>query len=221
MAKKKVSRKRTTKKKGMSTLTKVLIGGAVIGGGWLIYDQFFAKKEDPEKAAADAAAAAQAAIEGQAAAAALNAVDPGTGIKKPPLTSLLPEWLDPTKPKDKRTLSALGTPGTKQNWGLTLFKFDKGGEVETLQSLFNRISKAYGKQGIRVDGNFGKETEKKRIAILGGAPGVTLAQVYKLVKAVEAKGGGSMGPNMTFETNQFIPNSGIPTITPNWLTVKP
>ena len=86
MAKKKVSRLRMTKKKGMSTLSKVLIGGAVLGGGWLIYDQFFAKKEDPKKAAADAAAAAQVAVEGQAAAAALNAIDPGIGTKKPPIT---------------------------------------------------------------------------------------------------------------------------------------
>lgn len=187
MAKKKVSRKRTTKKKGMSTLTKVLIGGAVLGGGWLIYDQFFAKKDDPSKAGADDSAGTQAAVEGQAAAAALNAIDPGTGISKPPITSLLPGWLDPTKPKETRKLSARGTPGSKQNWGLTLFKFDKGGEVETLQTLFNRISKAYGNQGIKVDGDFGSETEKKRVAIFGGAkPGVTLAQVYKLVKSVEA-----------------------------------
>lgn len=224
MAKKKVSRKRTTKKKGMSTLTKVLIGGAVLGGGWLIYDQFFSKKDDPGKAAADAAAAAQAAAEGQAAAAALNAIDPGTGIKKPPLTSLLPTWLDPTKPKDKRTLSPKGTPGSKQNWGLTLYKFDKGGEVETLQSLFNRISKAYGKPGITVDGDFGKDTEGKRISIVGGMPGVTLAQVYKLTLAVEKSKGGGMGKPMEmnpYDTSQYLPTSGIPTITPNWLTVKP
>lgn len=225
MAKKKVSRKRTTKKKGMSTLTKVLIGGAVIGGGWLIYDQFFAKKEDPEaaakKKAADDLAALQIANESAAAAAALNSIDPGTGTKKAPLTGLLPKWLDPSQ-KETRKLSKKGSPGSKQNWGIALYKNDSGGEIETLQGLFNRISKAYGKKGIKVDGDFGNETEKKRIAIVGPYPGITLAQVNKLVKAVEAKTkGSSMGPNMTFETNQFIPNSGIPTITPNWLTVKP
>lgn len=189
MAKKKTVKRRSSKKTGMSTLTKVLIGGAVAGGAWLIYDQFFATKEDPaeaaKKAAADAAAASQTSNESAAAAAAINAIDPGTNITKPAITALLPKWLDPTK-KETRTLSPKGTIGSKQNWGLSLFKFDKGGEVETLQTLFNRISKAYGKPGITVDGNFGGDTEKKRIAIVGGTPGVTLAQVYKLVKAVEA-----------------------------------
>ena len=199
MAKKTIKR-RSSKKKGMSTLLKVLIGGAVLGGGYLIYDQFFAKKDDPEaaakKKAADELAALQAAKESAAAAAALNAIDPGTGIKAPPITALLPDWLDPSK-EDKRTLSKIGTPGSKQNWGIALFKNDKGGEVETLQYLFNRISKAYGKTGIKVDGDFGNNTEKKRIAIVGGQPGITLAQVYKLVKSVEA--------------SKQIPNS-----TPNW-----
>lgn len=192
MAKKNIKR-RSSKKKGMSPLLKVLIGGAVLGGGYLIYDQFFAKKDDPSKAAADAAAAAQAAAESERAAAALNAIDSG---KQAPITAILPDWLDPSK-EDKRTLSKIGTPGTKQNWGIALFKNDKGGEVETLQYLFNRISKAYGKTGIKVDGDFGNNTEKKRIAIVGGQPGVTLAQVYKLVKSVEA--------------SKQIPNS-----TPNW-----
>lgn len=226
MAKKKISRKRTAKRKGMSTLTKVLIGAAAIGGGWLIYDQFFATKEDPDaaakKKAADELAALQVANESAAAAAALNKIDPGSGTKKAPLTGLLPTWLDPSKPKETRKLSKKGTPGSKQNWGIALYINDSGGEVETLQGLFNRISKAYGKKGIKVDGDFGNETEKKRIAIVGPYPGITLAQVNKLVKAVEAKTkGSSMGPDMTFETNQFLPNSGIPTITPNWLTVKP
>jgi hypothetical protein len=192
MAKKNIKR-RSSKKKGMSPLLKILIGGAVLGGGYLIYDQFFAKKDDPSKAAADAAAAAQAAQESAAAAAALNAIDSG---QQAPITAILPDWLDPSK-EDKRTLSKIGTPGTKQNWGIALFKNDKGGEVETLQYLFNRISKAYGKTGIKVDGDFGNNTEKKRIAIVGGQPGVTLAQVYKLVKSVEA--------------SKQIPNS-----TPNW-----
>ena len=222
MAKKKTTRKRSSKKKGMSTLTKVLIGGAVLGGGWLIYDQFFANKETPEdaakKAAADAAAAAQAAMEGQAAAGALNKVDPGTGVKKPPLTSLLPDWMNPQKPTVKRSLSPLGTPGSKQNWGISLFKFDKGGEVETLQTLFNRISKAYGKPGIKVDGDYGSETEKKRVAILGGQPGITLAQVYKLTLAVE-KQAGVMGKPMTmnpYDQSSWLPTSGIPNISPVW-----
>lgn len=182
MAQKKITKRRSSTKKKMSPLLKILIGGAVLGGGYLIYDQFFAKKDDPSKAAADAAAAAQAAAESERAAAALNAIDSG---KQAPITAILPDWLDPSK-EDKRTLSKIGTPGTKQNWGLVLFKGDKGGEIETLQYLFNRISKAYGKTGIKVDGDFGTETEKKRIAIVGIKPGITLAQVYKLVKSVEA-----------------------------------
>lgn len=189
MAKKKIIKRRSTKKKGMSPLLKILIGGAVLGGGYLIYDQFFAKKDDPEaaakKKAADDLAALQVANESAAAAAALNAIDPGTGIKAPPVTALLPNWLNPAK-KDIRKLTPLGSVGSKQNWGLVLFKGDKGGEIETLQYLFNRISKAYGKTGIKVDGDFGNLTENKRIAIVGGKAGITLAQVYKLVKSVEA-----------------------------------
>jgi hypothetical protein len=218
MAKKKVSRKRTTKKKGMSTLTKVLIGGAVIGGGWLIYDQFFAKKEDPEKAAADAAAAAQAGVEGQAAAAALNAVDPGTGTTKPPITSLLPDWMDPARPNDKRTLTPKGTPKEKQNFGIALYPKDKGGEIETLQRFFNRISKAYGKPGITVDGNYGNNTEQKRIAIFGTPPGVTLTQVSKMVKAVEE------GTSDTIMTPLGITNTSSwlsPQNIPSWMQIKP
>lgn len=226
MTKKKTVKRRSSKKKEMSPILKILIGAGVIGGGYLIYDQFFATKEDPEaaakKKAADELAALQVANESAAAAAALNAIDPGTGTKKAPLTGLLPKWLDPSKPKETRKLSKKGTPGSKQNWGIALYINDSGGEIETLQGLFNRISKAYGKKGIKVDGDFGNETEKKRIAIVGPYPGITLAQVNKLVKSVEAKmKGSSMGPDMTFETNQFLPNSGIPTITPNWLTVKP
>ena len=217
MAKKKTIKRRSSKKKGMSLFTKVLIGGAVAGGAYLIYDQFFAKKEDPQKAAADAAAAAQAAAESERAAAALNAIDPGTNVKKPPLTALLPDWMDPTK-KDKRNLSPKGTIGSKQNWGIALFKNDIGGEVETLQALFNRISKAYGKKGIDVDGNFGRDTEAKRVAIIGGSPGVTLAQVYKLVTSVEASKNKNNKPTAN---DQLLINTGIPNIVPNWVTVKP
>ena len=182
MAKKNIKR-RSSKKKGMSPLLKILIGGAVLGGGYLIYDQFFAKKDDPSKAAADAAAAAQAAQESAAAAAALNAIDSG---QQAPITAILPDWLDPSK-DDKRTLSKIGTPGTKQNWGIALFKNDKGGEVETLQYLFNRISKAYGAELLKVDGDFGNKTEAKRVKIVGQQPGITLAQVFKIVKRVEAE----------------------------------
>lgn len=224
MAKKKTVKRRSSKKKGMSPLLKILIGGAVLGGGYLIYDQFFSNKPTPEeaaaKAAADAAAAAGTSDESVQAAKAINAIDPGTNVSKPAIQALLPKWLDPTK-TDGRKLSAKGTVGSKQNWGLKLYKNDIGGEVETLQSLFNRISKLYGKAGIGIDGNFGNDTEGKRIAIVGGAPGVTLAQVYKLFKAVEAskKPLPPMGKPMTMDPyNQslYLPTSGLPTISPLW-----
>jgi len=170
MTKKKKTTRKKSSKSGMSTLSKVLIGGAVAGGLYLIYDQFFSAKAENSN------------IDDQ------NKIDDGTnagGI----LDTIIPGSQGGgviINDSNKRKLSAIGTPGSKQNWGMLLYKGDKGGEIETLQSLFNRISKVYKKQGIKVDGIFGPKTDNKRKSIVGGKPGITLASVYKLTKNVES-----------------------------------
>ena len=170
MIKKKKTTRKKSSKSGMSTLSKVLIGGAVAGGLYLIYDQFFSAKADNNN------------IDDQ------NKIDDGTnaaGI----LDTIIPGSQGGgviINDSNKRKLSAIGTPGSKQNWGMLLYKGDKGGEIETLQSLFNRISKVYKKKGIKVDGIFGPKTDSKRISIIGGKPGITLSSVYKLTKNVES-----------------------------------
>ena len=226
MAVKRKARKRTTKK-GLSPVVKVLIGGALLGGAWLVYDQFFkTKPEDEEKKKADELAKQQALIESEQAVKVINSVDPAIiKDKKDPLTALIPDWLNPSKKNDKRTLSPLGTVGSKQNWGLLIVKGDVGGEVETLQGHFNRISKAYGKTGIKVDGKFGNNTEAKQKAIFGRTGPINLTMSYKLVQSVEAsKNKPTMGTPLImnpYDQSQYLPASGIPAITPNWLTVKP
>ena len=208
MAVKRKTRKRTTKK-GLSPVVKVLIGGAVLGGAWLVYDQFFkTKPEDDEKKKADELAKQQALIESQQATELINKIDPASGTKKSPLTALIPDWLNPTKKDDKRTLSPLGSAGSKQNWGLLIVKGDIGGEVETLQGHFNRISKAYGKTGIKVDGKFGDKTEAKQKAIFGTTGPINLSMSYKMVQSVEAsKNQPTMGKPMTmnpYDQSQFL-----------------
>lgn len=169
MIKKKTTRKKPTKK-GLSTFSKLLIGGAVAGGLYLIYDQFIKPKADNNNTDDK-----NKVVDGYNAGAILTTIDPGASANPPVIVN----------DSNKRKLTPIGTPGSKQNWGMLLYKGDKGGEIETLQGLFNRISKAYGKTGITKDGSFGNNTEKKRIAIIGGKAGITLASVYKLVQNVE------------------------------------
>jgi len=169
MIKKKTTRKKPTKK-GLSTFSKLLIGGAVAGGLYLIYDQFIKPKADNNNADDE-----NKVVDGANAGAILTTIDPSASGKPPVIIN----------DSNKRKLTPIGTPGSKQNWGMLLYKGDKGGEIETLQYLFNRISKAYEKPGIQIDGIFGNNTEKKRVSIIGGKAGITLSNVYKLMQNVE------------------------------------
>ena len=185
----KTTRKKPTKK-GLSTFSKLLIGGAVAGGLYLIYDQFIKPKADNNNADDQ-----NKVVDGANAGAILTKIDPAAS-GKPPLI---------VNDTNKRKLTPIGTPGSKQNWGMLLYKGDKGGEIETLQSLFNRISKAYGKPGIKIDGIFGNNTEQKRVSIVGGKPGITLNNVYTLTKNVEAKKSGKGSTKITTNTSGFEP----------------
>jgi len=187
MIKKKTTRKKPAKK-GLSTFSKLLIGGAVAGGLYLIYDQFI-KPQAPNNNADDE----NKVDDGANAGALLTTIDPAASGKPPVIIN----------DSNKRKLTPIGTPGSKQNWGMLLYKGDKGGEIETLQSLFNRISKAYGKTGITKDGIFGNNTEQKRVSIVGGKPGITLNNVYTLTKNVEAKKSGKGSTKTTTSKGDF------------------
>jgi hypothetical protein len=187
MAIKKTQKRRNTKKAGMSTITKVVIGGAGLSLAYLGYDYFIAKPkktaEALKKAAEDAAkVAANVITDGQNANTVFNAIVPEV-FNNSDNAAIIPE--------NARKLSPIGTPGSKQNWGMKLYKGDKGGEIETLQSLFNRLSKVYKTNQITVDGVYGTETENKRTGNKFNN-GVTLMKVYKHVKNVEANATGDI-----------------------------
>jgi hypothetical protein len=69
---------------------------------------------------------------------------------------------------------------------MKLYKGDKGGEIESLQRLFNRLSKVYGTNQITVDGVYGSQTDAKRIGNKF-SDGITLMKLYKIVSAQEKK----------------------------------
>jgi hypothetical protein len=192
MAIKKTQKRRNTKKAGMSTITKVVIGGAGLSLAYLGYDYFIVKPkrsaEALKKAAEDAAkVTANVITDGTNANTVFNAIVPDV-FNNSDNAAILPE--------NARKLSPIGTPGNKQNWGMKLYKGDKGGEIETLQKLFNRLSKVYGTNKITVDGDFGSATENKRTGNKFDN-GVTLMKVYNQVKKVEAKDKESETPTGT------------------------
>lgn len=188
MAIKKTIKRKKPQKKGISTLSKVLIGGAVISGGWLLYDNFF---NGPKKAAEQAKKDLEAAAAAAAAEASNNEIVQNGSEAGNILNNLLPGLLpggDQTVliPENKRKLSPIGSSSKTQNWGMKLYKGDKGGEIETLQKLFNRLSKVYGTNQITVDGVYGNETENKLLKNKF-KKGITLMKLYKIVDAQEKK----------------------------------
>lgn len=188
MAIKKTIKRKKSQKKGISTFSKFLIGGAVISGGYLLYDNFF---NGPKRAAEQAKKDLEAAAAAAAAAASNNEIVQNGSDAGNILNNLLPGLLpggDQTilLPENKRKLSAIGSSSKKQNWGMKLYKGDKGGEIETLQKLFNRLSKVYGTNKITVDGVYGNETEDKLLKNKF-QKGITLMKLYKIVDAQEKK----------------------------------
>jgi hypothetical protein len=161
------ARRRTApRKKSLSIPAKIAIGAGVLAAGWLIYDRFIKKPEAPQMP--------QALPDPNAAAGLIGAVQQ------------LPENTTP-KPAPRK-LSPIGTPENKQSWNnLKLFYGDKGGEIETMQKLFNRVSKLYNQPTIKVDGVWGPATEEKKLKIMGSGKGFNLTQVYKVVKSNEQK----------------------------------
>jgi len=157
-------RRPATKKQGLSTGAKFALGAGVIAGVYLIYDNFL---KVPPVVVPPLPPNAEDLIDKA------NSLPENTVINKPP---------------EKPRLTPIGTPEKNQSWNKAkLFYGDKGGEIETMQKLFNRVSKLYNQPIIKIDGNWGPATEAKKIKIMGTGTGFNLMNVYNVVKANEAK----------------------------------
>lgn len=145
-------------KKKISTGGKIAIGAGVALTGYLIWDNFIKKPKPPQTKMQQYAA-------------------PQNGVG---VVAQIPTGGG----GGVGGLSPMGTSPKNLNWKLSLTRGMKGGEIESLQRLFNRVSKAYGKTGITVDGDYGGKTEDKKQRIMGSSP-ITLTKVYTHVKNVE------------------------------------
>jgi len=152
-------KRRTPVKKKMSITAKVAIGVGTATALYLIYDNFIKPKTG------------------------------SGGIIMPPQITpqgvinqaqQMPPNIMPPQPAPKPP-SPRGTPANKQSWSRIIKYNEKSGEVETLQILLNRVSKAYGTPLLDVDGDFGSKTQAKKLSILGTSP-VNLGTAYKITK---------------------------------------
>lgn len=170
--------KRTTRRKKLSTGQKVAIGAMVVGGGFLAWKYLIQpminKEPEPEPVTGG----------GSVDQATTNVV---TQVQQLPVN---------VKPK----LTAIGTPGNQQDWGVMLKYGDKGGEIETLQKLINRIYKAKRSvKSIKVDGVYGNETLKARNELFNKDRGVNLTLAFNTFKQLEKSAGVSTG-SISFPT---------------------
>lgn len=158
-------RRPAPRKKTMSPIAKVAIGVGAATALYLIYDNFIKPKDTTAGATIPAQNTAQQVIQ-QAQQLPVNALPPQSPPKK---------------------VSPIGTPASKQSWSRIIQYKEKSGEVQTLQGLLNRVSKAYGQPLLKVDGDYGSATEQKKAKILGSRP-VNLSTAYKITKKqLEAK----------------------------------
>ena len=183
----KKARKKSGSKK--SNTGKIILGLAVLGGAAYAGYQFLYKpmqeKKDAEEAAKKAAAAAQAA----AAAGSSNALPTTAPAIETAIQAV--QQVEPNVVKE--TLSPIGTPANKINWGAKIKYGDKGGEVQIAQKLFNAIAKLAGSATIDEDGIYGKDTLTKKRLNFGSVYTITPKQVYnkfldrKKTAAINAK----------------------------------
>ena len=158
-------RRRTPVKKKMSITAKIAIGVGTATALYLIYDNFIKPKTDKG-----------------------GAIMPpqNTGQQIINQSQQIPENVLPPQPATKPP-SPRGTPANKQSWSRIIKYNEKSGEVETLQTLLNRVAKAYGTTLLDVDGDYGNKTQTKKLNILGTSP-VNLSTAYKITKKqLEAK----------------------------------
>lgn len=161
-------RKRTTRKK-MSTGKKVALGLIIAGGGFLTWKYVIKPMLQPEPEPMPGGG--------------------GSGTVDQQSTEVINQVQQiPTNVKPK--LTAIGTPGQRQNWGVNLKYGDKGGEIETLQKLINRIYQAKrSAKRIKVDGQYFNETLKARQELFDKSKPVTLKVAFDTLKTIEKQTG--------------------------------
>jgi len=157
---------------GKKIAVTVIVGGVAIGGGLLIRNQL-------RKNALKAPPMMPSDI--------IPSFDPVSVIQT--ASSLLPG----------SGISPSGTPGSAQDWDKVIRYGHRGGEVETAQKLFNRISKIRGYGSIVVDGDWGPKTEAKKKQLFGTST-VTLAKIYRTLQQLEGGGSGSSSGAQTAMT---------------------
>ena len=149
-------RKKRTSKKKMSTGKKIAIGVAVAGGGYLAWEFLIKPMIQKEEPMQPETQSPDDQIQ--------NVIDTAQSV--------------PTNSAPKSTLSPIGTPANKINWGAKVYYGSKGAEVQVIQKLFNAIARLNNTYTIKEDGIFGNETLAKKRANFGSVDYVTPKQVY-------------------------------------------
>jgi len=187
MRKKTTTRRRSTKKK-LTPGKKIAIGLMVAGGGFLAWKYLISPMiNKPEPGPTPGSTPVPGGSIDQASDNVINQVQQIPVNTTPPV----------------KTLSPIGTPGNKQNWGLFLKYGDRGGEIETFQKLINRIYQAKrSAKRIKVDGVYGNETLKARNELFNPKKQVNLKLAYDTFKQFE-KGAGFATAAGSFGTNIF------------------
>jgi hypothetical protein len=161
--------KRKTRKK-MSTGKKIALGLIIGGAGFLSWKYIIKpmlKPDDQEPAPGGG----------------------GSGTVDQQSTQVINQ-VQQIPPNVKPKLTAKGTPGQRQDWGVNLKYGDKGGEIETLQKLINRIYQAKrSAKRIKVDGAYGNETLKARQELFDKSKPVNLKLAFDTLKRIEKQTG--------------------------------
>jgi hypothetical protein len=162
--------KRKTRRKPMTTGKKIALGLIIGGAGFLSWKYIIKpilKPEQPEPAPGGG----------------------GSGTVDQQTTNVIDQVQNlPVNQKPK--LTAIGTPGQRQDWGVNLKYGDKGGEIETLQKLINRIYQAKrSAKRIKVDGVYGNETLKARQELFDKSKPVNLKLAFDTYKRIEKQTG--------------------------------
>jgi len=162
--------KRKTRRKPMTTGKKIALGLIVAGGGFLAWRYLLKPMFDKNEPAPAPGGG-------------------GSGTVDQQTTDVI-EQVQTLPVNEKPKLTAIGTPGEKQNWGTFLKYGDKGGEIETLQKLINRIYQAKrSAKRIKVDGSYGAETLKARQELFRQDRSVNLKLAYDTFKQAEKSAG--------------------------------
>lgn len=178
-------RRKTTARRKMSTGKKIALGVIIAGGGWLTWRYLISPmiNKKPENLPEDQ----------------VNPFATGTVNDQ---TQNVIDQVQTLPVNQKPKLTAIGSAGNTQDWGVFLKYNDRGGEIETLQKLINRIYQAKrSAKRVTVDGVYGNETLKARNELFRQDRPVNLKLAYDTFKKLESgtgfgKAGASFGTNI-------------------------